>query len=166
VRVGEAFGSRDEDVIVALFTEDAEMESAFWEPESGRAQLSASHGGCPRDRTLRRRGHVQAVLRPHVDLMGFYADGSTGVVEERISAMLPNGASYVRGAQRQVFAKGHPMMDEPGCVDAIQMRPAKLSWRSFSVTTKRGAPEELTPSPLWYTMALSGHAGRGRIHRR
>ena len=126
------FASRDIDRIAALFAEDAEWLA----PQCNATAIAL--GGTYRMIGRDAIAHVIAREVPRlfhnisVEFRGFYAQGRTVVVEQRMSATLPNGASYANdycfvfecldgkikrmreymdtaSGHIQIFAKGHPL---------------------------------------------------------
>ena len=131
-----AFASRDPDRIAAVFAEDAE-----WLAPTGNGTAVAL--GCTSH--MVGSGAIAAFIATDmrrlfldvkVEFRGFHADGPVVVVEERMSAELPNGGAYVNdycfvfecragrivgvreymdtlGGHRQLFEKGHPLTSVP-----------------------------------------------------
>jgi ketosteroid isomerase-like protein len=135
VRVWEAFGSRDEDRIAALFTDDAEWKAPSGNPTAVALDYPHHLMGARAIARFVAEDMYKLFSDVNVAFVGFYADGATVVVEERMSAMLPNGTPYANdyvfvfecrgnrvsgireymdtlGAQRQVFADGRAIKDE------------------------------------------------------
>jgi uncharacterized protein len=91
----EAFASRDPSRVRAVFAPDAE-----WLAPPGNATalaIDGTHHLVGRDRIVRfltcEFGAV-FVANVSIDFLGFYADGDTVVVEERMQATLAHGGHY------------------------------------------------------------------------
>jgi ketosteroid isomerase-like protein len=126
------FASRDPDRIAALFADDAE-----WLAPHGNATAVALDGpnqmvGGHTIATFIATGMRRLFLDVAIEFRGVYADGPVVIVEERMSASLPNGGRYVNdycfvfecrdgriarvreymdtlNGHRQLFANGHPL---------------------------------------------------------
>jgi hypothetical protein len=131
-----AFASRDPARIAAVFADDAE-----WLAPPGNATAVALDGTNHMVGSHVIAAFIAADMRRlfldvKVEFRGFHADGPVVVVEERMSARLPDGGSYVNdycfifecrdgriarvreymdtlGGHRQLFANGHPLTSAP-----------------------------------------------------
>jgi uncharacterized protein len=127
-----AFASRDAEKIAAALTEDAQ-----WIAPPGNATalaLGYSHYVLNRDEIVNfiANDFGRLFLDTEREFRGFYAEGSTVVVDMRLSAKLPNGGTYANdyvfvcecrdgrvakmrefmdtlGGHRQLFEKGDPL---------------------------------------------------------
>jgi ketosteroid isomerase-like protein len=127
-----AFASRDPQKIAAAFTDDAQWIAP---PGNGTAlALGLSEYVLDRDAIVAfiTKDFGRLFLDTEREFRGFYAEGSTVVVDMRLSAKLPNGGTYQNdyvfvcecrdgrvakmrefmdtlGGHRQLFEKGHPL---------------------------------------------------------
>jgi ketosteroid isomerase-like protein len=127
-----AFASRDPQKIAAAFTDDAQWIAP---PGNGTAlALGLSEYVLDRDAIVAfiTKDFGRLFLDTEREFRGFYAEGSTVVVDMRLSAKLPNGGTYQNdyvfvcecrdgrvakmrefmdtlGGYRQLFEKGHPL---------------------------------------------------------
>ncbi|HKU95980.1 MAG TPA: nuclear transport factor 2 family protein [Vineibacter sp.] len=132
-----AFASRDPERIAAFFMDDAE-----WLAPTGNATavaLDMTHHMIGRDEIAAfiATGMRRLFTDVSIAFRGFHADGPIVVVEERMSARLPNGIAYANdycfifecrdgriarvreymdtlGGHQQVFAAGHPVRGDGG----------------------------------------------------
>lgn len=132
-----AFASRDPDRIAAFFMDDAE-----WLAPAGNATavaLDVTHHmvGANVIAAFVATGMRRLFTDVSIAFRGFHADGPIVVVEERMSARLPNGIAYANdycvvfecrdgriarvreymdtlGGHQQVFAAGHPLRGDGG----------------------------------------------------
>jgi ketosteroid isomerase-like protein len=127
-----AFSTRDPERIAAVFTDDAEWIAPRANATAVALGVTDHMIGAEVIATFVATGMRRLFSDVHIQFKGFYADGAVVVVEEEMTARLPNGCPYrldycfifecrdgriarVReymdgmSGYRQVFAQGHPL---------------------------------------------------------
>ena len=93
-QVWAAFASRDAERIAAFFEEDAEWIAPQANGTARAFNAQAGFKGASKIAEFIAAVMRQLFLDVKIDFRGFYADGATVVVEERMTANLPYGGRY------------------------------------------------------------------------
>ena len=127
-----AFASRDPERIRAVFTEDAEWLAPPMNATATALDAPSHMIGSAAIIHFITTDMERLFRKVSVDFRGFYADGGRVIVEERMTATLSNGASYVNDycfvfecedgrirrvreymdtwrGHDQIYARGHPL---------------------------------------------------------